>query len=175
VIEWVDADMEARQEWKDRFERGLKIVGLVKTGEDDKGPFPGAATVVHPLIMEAATQFQSRAIKEIFPPGDPVKGVVLGQKTEEKQAQAQRVADYMNYQMTVENRNYFWDVDKMLLWLPLMCSCFKKSYHDPIRGMVKSKFIKSDKILVPYTATSVENTPRITHVDEISQAEFRRR
>jgi chaperonin GroES len=173
VVEWVEADQEARVEWKTRFEDGLKIVGLVKEGADD-GPFPGAATVVHPLIMEAAIQFQARAIKELFPPAGPVKGVVLGQKTEEKAAQGQRVEDFMNYQMTTEDRSYFWDVDKMLLWLPLVGSCFKKSYFDPSVGL-RSKFILPQKVLVPYTATSLEDTPRITHVDEISQAEFRRR
>jgi chaperonin GroES len=173
VIEWVEADTEARAEWKTRFEDGLKIVGLVKEGTDD-GPFPGAATVVHPLIMEAAIQFQARAIKELFPPAGPVKGVVLGQKTEEKQAQSQRVEDFMNYQMTTEDRSYFWDVDKMLLWLPLVGSIFKKSYYDPNIGL-RSKFILPQKVLVPYTATSLEDTPRITHVDEISQAELSKR
>src|SRR5919108_2179265 len=173
VIEWVEADTEAREEWKQRFEKGLKIIGVIEEGGDE-GPFPGAAKVVHPLIMEAAVQFQARSIKELFPPAGPVKALVLGEKTEEREAQAKRVEDYMNYQVTVEDRTYFWDTDQMLMWLPFVGSCFKKTYYDAIAGQVRSKFIKGEQILVPYQATCLEDASRITHTFELSQDKLRR-
>jgi hypothetical protein len=174
VIEWVEADQEAREDWKNRFEKGLKLIGVVEEGGDE-GPFPGAAKVVHPLIMEAAIQFQSRSIKELFPPTGPVKTIVLGAKTSEREAQALRVEGHMNYQMTVEDRSYFWDTDQMLLWLPLTGSCFKKSYYDARLGQIRSRFIKGAEVLVPYTAKSLEDAPRITHLFELSRADLRRR
>lgn len=173
VIEWVEADTEAREEWQDRFEKGLKIIGVIEEGGDE-GPFPGAAKVVHPLIMEAAVQFQARSIKELFPPAGPVKAVVLGRKTEEREAQGKRVEDYMNYQVTVEDRTYFWDTDQMLMWLPLVGSCFKKTYYDAIAAQVRSKFVKGEHVLVPYAATCLEDAARITHTFELSQDKLRR-
>jgi hypothetical protein len=174
VVEWVEADQEAREDWKTRFEKGLEVIGVIEEGGEE-GPFPGAAKVVHPLIMEAAIQFQSRSIKELFPPAGPVKTIVLGAKTSEREAQALRVEGHMNYQMTVEDRSYFWDVDQMLLWLPLVGSCFKKSYYDARIGQLRSRFIKGADVLVPYTAKSMEDAPRFTHVFELSQTELRRR
>lgn len=164
VLEWVDADEESRKPWIKRFEDGLRQTGIIPESEDVEAPFDGASTVVHPLLIEHCVQFQARALKQLYPPQGPVKCGVLGKKTEPLQAQAQRVEDFMNYQITTLDQTYFWDVDQMLFWLPLVGSTFKKTYKDPDNpAFIRSVLCKADDILVPYTATSIQDSPRLTH------------
>lgn len=173
VIEWVDADKEARLDWRIRFEDGLREIGMIP--EPGSGVFEGASRVTHPLIMEACVQFQARAIKEIMPPTGPAKAIVLGKKTEEREEQANRVADFMNYQIMVDDHPaYFEDMDQMLFWLPLNGSMFRKSYYDQAKDKIVSRYIKPDDVLVPYTASNLEDSPRIIHTFKISQDDLRR-
>ncbi len=164
ILEWVDADEQSRKGWWDRLEAGLVKVGLVdnKDGEDHDASIKGASRVIHPLIVEAAVQFQARALEELVPSAGPVKATVIGQSTPQLQEQADRVADYMNYQVVHKDDSYFWDVDQMLFYLPFGGSAFKKTYPDPLRKMVMSRFIKAGDILVPYGAQR-GSEPRITH------------
>lgn len=168
VCEWAEADEESRKPWWDRFEAGLCKAGLIDEKPDlskEAVLTPGASKIVHPLIVEAVVQFQARALEELFPAEGPVKGAVLGRKTRELEEQAERVADFMNYQMTMHDDSYFWDVDQMLFYLPLSGSAFKKTYYDRMRKQLFSRFIKADNILVPYGAQTNEE-PRMSHLFE---------
>lgn len=165
VVGWADADETAREPWLRRFEAGLKASGLVTDGEvqDTDDIIDAAMRITHPLLIEACVQFQSRAIQEMFPPSGPVKGDVAGHVTKALREQADRVADYLNYQMIHEDRTYFWDVDQMLLLLPLVGSAFKKSYYDPEWKTVRSVLCRATDILIPYTVTNLYDAARITH------------
>lgn len=175
VLEWVDADKESRKPWLTRFEEGLKSLGILQKPEDANAPFKGASTVVHPILIEHCVQFQARALKQLYPPQGPVKCGVLGKKTDEMQAQATRCEDFMNYQITVLDPTYFWDVDQMLFWLPMVGSTFKKSYpEDDTPAFIRSVFVKADNILVPYQATSLQDASRITHRIECSHHQMLR-
>ena len=167
ILELVEADKQTRQEWTERFARGLEILG-VRDMPKGAGAFNGAATVTHPLLMEAVVQFQARAIEEVFPSAGPVKAVVLGDKTEERMAQAERVADYMNYQLTREDKSYFWNVDQMLFMLPISGSAFKKCYRDRLHARYQARYVPAEDFIVPYSATSLEDAPRYTHVIRMS-------
>lgn len=161
IINWVERDETSRAAWYSREKRGMELMGLI----DDKtwvAPFEGASEVTHPLLAEAVTNFQARAIAELWPAGGPVKTVVLGSVTEEREAQAKRVAGFMNWQYT-EVIDGFDEEDRMLMRLPLSGSCFKKHYFDPIRNEVRSDYVEAADLLVPYQATSLESTPRFTH------------
>lgn len=161
VIEWVDRDEESRKEWYERERRGMQMMGVIDDGEW-VAPFTGASTVTHPILAEAVTAFQARAISELWPAQGPVRTVVLGEKTPDVQAQAQRVADYMNWQYTQVN-NGFDEEDRMLMRLPLSGSCFKKQYFDPQTGVVRSDYVDAVDFLVPYQATSLNTAVRYTH------------
>lgn len=161
VVEWSERDEAARQEWYERERQGIALMGLV-SDKQWVAPFKGASEATHPLIAEAVTNFQARAIAELWPAGGPVKGVVLGSVTEEREAQAERVAGFMNYQYTTVIDG-FDEEDRMLMRLPMSGSCFKKHYYDPIRNQVRSDYIEAADVLVPYQATSLESTPRFTH------------
>lgn len=175
VLEWVESDRQARKPWVDRFEEGLKQLGIIKLPESERAPFKGASTVVHPLLIEHCVQFQARALKQLYPPQGPVKVGVLGRKTAELEAQAKRCEDFMNYQVTVLDKTYFWDVDQMLFWLPVVGSTFKKSYPDEDSpAFIRSVFVKADDVLIPYTATSLQDASRITHRFECSHAQMLR-
>ncbi|MDQ3562737.1 MAG: hypothetical protein M3436_00890 [Pseudomonadota bacterium] len=170
VIEWVDADKESRKPWLTRFEEGLKSLGILTKPEDTNAPFKGASTVVHPILIQA------RALKQLYPPQGPVKCGVLGKKTDELQRQSERCEQFMNYQITVLDPTYFWDVDQMLFWLPMVGSTFKKSYpdSDDSQAFIRSVFVKADNILVPYQATSLQDASRITHRIECSHQQMLR-
>lgn len=161
IIELVDLDREARSEWIKKFKQGLEQCALI--GDGPPSSVEGGATVVHPLIAEAAVQFQARAMEEIFPASGPVKCQIIGDKTPQLEQQRDRVEQHMNYQITVEDEQYFWDTDKMLLILALAGSTFKKTYPDEIDGIVTSRYVPAENVIVPYKATSLSNARRITH------------
>jgi len=161
VIEWVDRDEESRKEWYERERRGMQMMGVIDDTEW-VAPFHGAASVTHPVLAEAVTAFQARAISEMWPAQGPVRTIVMGKKTPEVQAQAQRVADYMNWQYTQVNGG-FDEEDRMLMRLPLSGSCFKKQYFDPQTAVVRSDYVDAVDFLVPYQATSLATAVRYTH------------
>lgn len=161
VLEWVDRDEESRAEWYTREREGLVLMGLLKDPAR-VAPFKGATEASHPLLAEAVTNFQARAIAEIWPAGGPVKTTVMGVKTPETEAQAARVKGFMNYQYTQVNGG-FDEEDRMLMRLPMSGSCFKKQYFDPATGIVRSDYVEASDFLVPYQTTSLKTAPRYTH------------
>lgn len=163
LIELLEIDEQARSAHFRRMKDALVLMGLTDLPGSDT-PFEGAATVTHPLIAEAATQFQARAIEEMFPAGGPVKATVIGKKTPEREAQAERVEEYMNFRLTEGDGDYFWHKDQMLFYLPLSGSAFMKAHIDPITGMAVSRFVKSEDLVVPYNAASLKSAPRYCHV-----------
>ena len=134
-----EEDMESREEWEEGYTKGLDLLGIKY--KERSQPFEGASGVTHPLIAESVTQFQAQAYKELLPAGGPVKTQVLGSKTMEKEAQASRVKNFMNYQVTEIMEEFDPDTDQMLFYLPLSGSTFKKVYFDPTkaRALVGSK------------------------------------
>jgi len=162
VCEKFEADRDSRSEWESMFERGFDLLGL-KLDETTE-PFEGAATAVHPLLIESAVKFQSRASQELFPAAGPVKTQVLGDATEEKQRQASRVQNFMNYQLTEQMPEYFDEFERMLFHLPLIGSAFKKIYYDAAEERPVSEFVPIDQFYVSYYATDLRRADRYTHV-----------
>jgi hypothetical protein len=144
------------------FERGFDLLGLKL--EETTEPFEGAATAVHPLLIESAVKFQSRASQELFPASGPVKTQVLGDVTEERQRQANRVQNFMNYQLTEQMPEYFDEFERMLFHLPLIGSSFKKIYYDSSVQRPVSEFVPIDQFYVSYYATDLRRADRYTHV-----------
>lgn len=166
LIEDVIRDEESSSEFRDLFNRGLEVCGLAdeeRDAETGTAPFKGASKVRHPLILEAAIQFQSRAIAELFPPTGPAKAVVVGRQTPEKEDQRERVENYMNYHLTEEDEGYYTDHETMLFWLPIVGCGFKKVWHNSIKNMNQARWISHEDVIINYTATSAMDAPRITH------------
>ena len=162
VIDKFEADRDSRAEWESMFERGFDLLGLKL--EDTSEPFEGAATAVHPLLIESAVKFQSKASQELFPAGGPVKAQVLGDATLERQQQANRVQNFMNYQVTTQMPEYFDEFERMLFHLPLIGSAVKKIYYDASLDRPVSEFIPIDQFYVSYYATDLRRADRYTHV-----------
>jgi len=160
VIDKFEADKDSRTEWEAMFERGFDLLGLKL--EDTSEPFEGAATAVHPLLIESAVKFQSKASQELFPAKGPVKTQVLGEVTPEKQAQANRVKNFMNYQLTEQMPEYFDEFERMLFHLPLLGSAIKKIYYDASLGRPVSEFVPIDQFYVSYFATDLLRADRYT-------------
>jgi len=162
VIQAYEADLESRQEWEQMFTNGLDLLGLKL--EETNEPFEGACTAVHPLLIESAVSFQSKAIQELFPAGGPVKTQVIGKTTPEKEQQAQRVKEYMNYQLTELMPEYFDETERMLFHLPLFGSAFKKVYYDSGLQRPVSEFVPIDQFVVSNFAMNLRTADRYTQV-----------
>ena len=155
-------DKGSRQQWEEAYTKGLDLLGL--NYNERSQPFQGASGVTHPLLAESVTQFQAQAYKELLPASGPVRAQVIGLATKEKEDQAQRVAEFMNYQMMHVMEEYDPELDQMLFYLPLAGSTFKKVYYDSNLGRAVSKFVPSEDLVVPYSATNLEECERVTHV-----------
>ena len=165
-------DLSSRKEWEEAYKKGLDLLGL-KYNERSQ-PFQGASGVTHPLLSESVTQFQSQAYKELLPAGGPVRTQVIGEVTKAKEDQAQRVQEFMNYQITHVMEEFDPDLDQMLFYLPLSGSTFKKIYYDGGLNRAVSKFVPSDDLVVPYNAINLEQAERVTHVIRKSENEIRK-
>jgi hypothetical protein len=163
---------ESRGDWEETYQNGLNLLGFKY--EPRTEPFRGAAAVTHPVLAEAVTQFQAQAYKELLPADGPVRAQILGDITPEKQDQANRVKDFMNYQIMDQMKEYEPEFDQMLFYLPLSGSTFKKVYYDDLLGRAVSKFIPADDLIVPYSATSLDDAEAIVHVIGISENDLRK-
>lgn len=157
-----ESDKDSRSEWESMFERGFDLLGLKI--EEASEPFEGACTAVHPLLIESAVKFQAKASQELFPPNGPIKAQILGKHTLEKENQAMRVQNFMNYQLTEQMPEYFDEFERMLFHLPLIGSSFKKIYYDASLKRPVSEFIPIDQFYVSYNASNLRNADRYTHV-----------
>ncbi len=162
LIELVEQDDNSRQDWEKRVISGIRNLG-VSDKTSGGADFEGASKVVHPLLMDSVTQFQSRAIQEMWPSKGPVKTQILGPTTPERLAQSQRVQDYMNYLYMVEMPEAFNNEDNMLLRLPISGSCFKKMFYDPMRKRLTSIFVEPSDFIIAYQTTELATSPRFTH------------
>ena len=168
-----DANKASRQEWEDAYTNGLELLGF--TYDERTQPFRGASGVTHPLLAEAATQFQAQAFNELLPAAGPVRTVVMGKETASKNQQASRVKQFMNYYITNVMEEYTPDMDQMLFYLPLAGSTFKKTYYEETLGRAVSKFVPAENLVVPYETADLETCPNITQVVRMSLNDLRKR
>jgi hypothetical protein len=162
----------SRQDWEQAYTRGLDLLGFKYEVRTE--PFRGASGVTHPVLAEAVTQFQAQAYKELLPADGPVRTQILGKTDRNKEDQAMRVKEFMNYQIMNVMKEYEPEFDQMLFYLPLSGSTFKKVYYDAMLGRAVSKFIPSEDLIVPYSATSLEDADAVIHVLKISANDLRK-
>ena len=162
----------SRDDWEQSYIKGLDLLGFKY--EDRTEPFQGASGATHPVLAEAVTQFQASAYKELLPASGPVRTRIMGKHTKEKEDQAERVKEFMNYQLMCEMPEYEPEFDQMLFNLPLAGSTFKKVYYDSVIGRCVSKFVPAEDLVVPYSATSLEEAESIIHVIKMNANELRK-
>jgi hypothetical protein len=172
LIGSIEDDLSSREDWEDTYKKGLEFLGM-KT-EERTEPFEGSSGVIHPLLAESVTQFQAQAYRELLPATGPVRTSVIGAQNEMLVKQSERVKDYMNYMITYEMEEYDPELDQMLFYLPVIGSTFKKVYFDPLKGRAVSKFIHAEDLVVPYGATDLASSPRITHRISMDSNEIRK-
>ena len=153
---------ESRKEWERTYITGLDLLGFKY--EDRTEPFSGAAGATHPVLAEAVTQFQAQAYKELLPADGPVRTQIIGAPSPEKEMQSTRVKDFMNYQLMDQMKEYEPEFDQLLFYLPLAGSAFKKVYYDQLLGRAVSKFVPAEDLIVPYSATSLEDATAVVHL-----------
>jgi hypothetical protein len=162
----------SRKDWESSYTSGLDLLGFKY--ENRTEPFQGASGATHPVLAEAVTQFQAQAYKELLPADGPVRTQIVGVVSPPVEQQATRVKDYMNYLIMDQMKEYEEEFDSMLFHLPLAGSTFKKVYYDVPLARVVSKFVPADELVVPYTATSLDDAESVIHVVKMSENELRK-
>ena len=157
-----DDDVSSRKDWMQTYVDGIQLLGM--NMEERTEPWEGACGVYHPLLSEALVKFQAETIMETFPAAGPVKTQIVGKETQEKKDAAERVADDMNYQLTDVMQEFRPEHERMLWGLGLSGNAFKKVYYDPGIGRQVSMFVPAEDLVVPYGATDLASSPRVTHV-----------
>jgi hypothetical protein len=173
-LDLIEKDKEARKERDKQYEEGLKRTGL---GHDAPGgaQFQGASKVVHPVMAEACIDFESRAIKELFPPDGPVRTNIIGKVSQEDTDRAERKRDFMNWQLTEQIEEFRDEQEQMLTQLPLGGSQFLKLWYDERKKRPCAEFVPIDNILLPFSAANFYTAQRVTEVQDITQQEFESR
>ena len=172
IVGDIENDIQSRRDWEDQYKSGLELLGM--NYEDRAEPFEGASGIVHPLLAESVTQFQAQAYREMLPASGPVRTHIVGAESPELLSQAERVKNYMNYQITYEMEEYDPELDQMLFYLPIVGSAFKKVYFDPSMQRAVSKFVHAEDLIVPYNATDLRTSTRIAHVIRMNKNEVRK-
>ena len=172
LVSSYEDDLDSRDDWFQTYVDGLDLLGI--NSDSRSQPFIGASGVHHPILAEAVTQFQAQAYKEMLPAGGPVDTEVLGITDDSKLEKANRVKNFMNYQITYKMEEYDPEMDQLLFYLPLAGSAFKKVYYDPAVGRAVARFVKSEDLVVPYYAVDLLTSPRITHVIHMTENELRK-
>ena len=167
-----DEDISSRKDWMQTYVDGLQLLGM--TIEERTEPWEGACGVYHPLLAETLVRFQAETIMETFPAAGPVKTTIIGKETQEKKDAAERVADDMNYQLTEKMKEFRPEHERMLWGLGLSGNAFKKVYYDPSIGRQVSMFVPAEDLVVPYGASSLEASPRVTHVMRKTENEVKK-
>ena len=172
LIDYYEDDKSGRDDWEDSYRNGLDLLG-VKYQEREE-PFRGSSGVTHPVIAEAVTQFQAQAYKELLPSSGPVRTQVIGAASPEVESQSRRVQEFMNYQITHVMEEYDPEMDRLLFYLPLAGSAFKKIYFDDLLDRAVSRFVPADDLIVPYNATDLASASRVTHVTRMGMNSIRK-
>ena len=173
LVQMYKSDRESRQDWEDQYVKGLEFLTTNYTAVTK--PFQGASTVTHPLLSEAVTQFQAQAFKELLPSEGPVRTQIVGVEDPMRVQQAQRVKDFMNFELMERMEEYVTDFDALLYHLPLAGSAFKKIYYDEVLERAVSKFIPAEDLVIPYYATDIRDCERITHVIRMTENEIKKK
>ena len=167
-----EQDKTSREEWEQGYTKGLDLLGFKY--EERTRPFDGASGVYHPLLSESVVQFQAQAYKEMLPAGGPVRTQLVGIRTPQSEAQADRVKEFMNYYITNVMEEYDPEMDQMLFHLPLAGSAFKKVYYDGAMNRAVSKFVAAEDLIVPYMTADLESAERVTHLVKMTENEIRK-
>lgn len=173
LIDKIDDDKASREDWEQAYTKGLDLLGFKY--EERTRPFRGAASVNHPVLAQAVTQFQAMAYVELLPSDGPVRTQVVGAVNEQLQMSAERVKEYMNYEITHVMEDYNPEMDQLLFQLPLSGSAFKKVYFDEVLNRATSKFVPAEDIIVPYGASDLDTCDRITQVLKMSMNDVRKK
>ena len=172
MLAFYEDDRSSRQEWENTYTEGLNLLGIKY--EEREEPFRGSSGVTHPLIAEAVTQFQAQAYKELLPSSGPVRTQIVGATNSEIEMQAARVKEFMNYQIMHVMEEFDPETDRLLFYLPLAGSAFKKVYFDDILDRAVARFVPADDLLVPYNAVDLSSASRITHIIRMNENDIRK-
>lgn len=173
ILSSIEQDKDSRSEWEKTYVEGLQYLGM-KFDDSRSQPFEGSSGVIHPILAEAVTQFQATAYKEMLPAKGPVKTQLIGARTAETEAQADRVQEFMNFYIMNVMQDYDPELDMLLFYLPIAGSAFKKVYYDTVLNRAVSKFIAPESLIVPYEASDLSSAERVTHSISMSRNEIKK-
>ena len=165
-------DKDSREDYDSIAEEGVTLLGLQDENGDE--PFPGACGATHPALTQAVVKFQAKAYKELFPTEGPVRTRIIGAQTPQKTEQANRVRHFLNYQTQLQMPEYGPELDRLLFYVGLYGSAFKKTYWDATLQRPRTQYVKAQDFYIDYYASDLETAERFTHTYSMSQNEIRK-
>ena len=181
LIRGIEEDITSRQEWIDMREEGIALLGLTldkpnsSGGSADGLAVEGMSTVRHPLLLEAVLRFQANARSEMLPTDGPVKIRNDDNNTPKGEDElADALEKDFNHFLTVTDKSYYADTDRMLLWLGFGGTTFKKVYFDPLTNRPASISVDPDDLIVNNNAVTLADAKRVTHRSMMTQSLVKR-
>jgi chaperonin GroES len=165
--EWT-IDKTSRQDWEDKTAEAMKLA--LQVMEEKTFPWENASNVKFPVVTLAALQYQARAYPSLIPSPDVVKCKVVGPDPDgTKQQRADRIAEFMSFQVLEEDECWEENTDKVLISQAIVGCAFKKSYFDPALKHNVSEHVLAKDLYIPYFAKSLDKASRITQILYVSK------
>lgn len=172
--ELIETDRKSREQRDKQQAEGIKRTGL---GAEAPGGanFEGSAKAVHPMLAKGCVDFASRAIKELFPSTGPCKTQIIGEADDVKVDKAERKKAYMNWQLTTRIQEQRAEFERLLSQLPLGGSQYKRWWWDNVLERPRTETVYIDDVWLPYGQADFYTSPRVTHRQWVSRADFESR
>ena len=164
VVDGFLLDRNSRRNWEEDYKKHLEMA--LQVSEEKTYPWNKASNVKFPLLSTAAMQFNARAYPTLIPSdGRLVKCKTYGRDPSGQKFQAaRRISTHQSYQVLEQMENWEEEMDKLLLVLPIIGICFKKTYWDYEKEQPCSKLILPDELVVDYYTSSFEDCERTTEI-----------
>lgn len=155
-----EIDKGSRSKWEDTAKKALRDVSMEK--ESKNYPWPNASNVKYPILAEASSQFNARSYPAIVQ-DEIVKCKVYGKDPQGmKAARAERVGDYMSYQMSDQIENWEEDTDTLLFQLPIVGAAFRKVFYCNNSLKIRAELVNALDLIVGNNTKCLQSCPRIS-------------
>ena len=162
VTHMFEEDVNSRAGWTENNEKWMKLASQLL--EEKNYPWPNASNVKYPLLTTASMQFHARAHQSLLKGSNPVYVRPLGKDEDgAKRSRAERLSDFMSWQLMHDMETWEEDMDRLLLVLPVVGLCFKKIYYSTIKNKPVSELVLPKDLVINYNATDFLRA-RKTHV-----------
>ena len=173
-------DIKSRQPWLDIINKTKPFLGFDLEESSNKiNATINSSTVNNDQIKTFDTTFSTALLRlwallrsELLPSQGPCGFKTDSNNTESYELQGEITKDALNEYLTIEDKGFYPDYDRFLLYLLLYGCVFRKVYYDSITKKPISRFIIPEDFLVDNNCSSILESNRLTHIRYLSKREI---